>query len=280
MCPCARSNGKKRAHLGRQHDRQYAKVQPRLQLQRLKFLVGRWFGVSHGQCSNRGRRNQRDFRIGRQHEHQRRGHGAKSVRSALGSLEVVVGRQAERHRRRRATVTLNPGWYNNGLHITSNQVVTLNPGVYYIDGAGGNFQIDSGAVITGTGVTFVLTSSTGKSNSYPSVAINGSSSMHITAPTSNSALGTDSSGVAIFEDPKASGNLTINGNSNTYFGGAIVAPSMAISFSGTGVSGTASNCTQIIGDTITFTGNSSVSSDCGNYGTATIGGTGKTVLSE
>ena len=179
-----------------------------------------------------------------------------------------------------ATVTLNPGWYNNGLHITSNQVVTLNPGVYYIDGAGGNFQIDSGAVITGTGVTFVLTSSTGKSNSYPSVAINGSSSMHITAPTSNSALGTDSSGVAIFEDPKASGNLTINGNSNTYFGGAIVAPSMAISFSGTGVSGTASNCTQIIGDTITFTGNSSVSSDCGNYGTATIGGTGKTVLSE
>ena len=179
-----------------------------------------------------------------------------------------------------STVTLNPGWYNNGLHITSNQVVTLNPGVYYIDGAGGNFQIDSGAVITGTGVTFVLTSSTGKSNSYPSVAINGSSSMHITAPTSNSALGTDSSGVAIFEDPKASGNLTINGNSNTYFGGAIVAPSMAISFSGTGVSGTASNCTQIIGDTITFTGNSSVSSDCGNYGTATIGGTGKTVLSE
>ena len=106
-----------------------------------------------------------------------------------------------------ATVTLNPGWYNNGLHITSNQVVRLNPGVYYIDGAGGNFQIDSGAVVTGTGVTFVLTSSTGKSNSYPSVAINGSSSMNITAPTSNSALGTDSSGVVMFEDPKASGNL-------------------------------------------------------------------------
>lgn len=135
-------------------------------------------------------------------------------------------------------------------------------------------------MVTGTGVTFVLTSTTGKSNSYPSVAINGSSSMNITAPTSNSALGTDSSGVAMFEDPKASGNLYVTGNSNTYFGGAIVAPSMAIQFSGTGVSGTASNCTQIIGDTITFTGNSSISSDCGNYGTAAIGGTGKTVLSE
>jgi Putative Flp pilus-assembly TadE/G-like len=179
-----------------------------------------------------------------------------------------------------ATVTLNPGWYNNGLHITSNQVVTLNPGVYYIDGAGGNFQIDSGAVVTGTGVTFVLTSSTGKSNSYPGVAINGSSSMNIIAPTSNSALGTDSSGVVMFEDPKASGNLNINGTSNTYFGGAIVAPSTAINFSGTGVSGTGSNCTQIIGDTITFIGNSTISSDCGSYGTAAVGGTGKTVLSE
>jgi hypothetical protein len=178
------------------------------------------------------------------------------------------------------TVTLNPGWYNNGLHITANQIVTLNPGVYYIDGKGGNLQIDSGAVVTGTGVTFVLTSSSGKSNSYPTVAINGTSSVSITAPTSNSALGADSSGVVIFEDPNASGNLNINGSSNTYFGGAIVAPSMAINFSGTGVSGTAHNCTQIIGDTITFIGNSSVSSDCGNYGTAQISGAGKTVLSE
>jgi putative Flp pilus-assembly TadE/G-like protein len=179
-----------------------------------------------------------------------------------------------------ATVTLNPGWYNNGLHITANQVATLTPGVYYIDGAGGNFQIDSGAVVTGAGVTFVLTSSTGKSSSYPTVSINGSSSVNITAPITNSALGTDSSGVVIFEDPKASGNLNINGTSNTYFGGAIVAPSMAINFSGTGVSGTGHNCTQIIGDTVTFIGNSSVSSDCSSQGTAAISGASKTVLSE
>ena len=175
------------------------------------------------------------------------------------------------------TVTLNPGWYSGGLHITSNQVAHLNPGVYYIDGKGGNLQFDSGAVVTGSGVTFVLTSSSGK---FPTVSINGSSSIHITAPTSDSALGADSSGVVLFEDPKASGNLNINGNSNTYFGGAIVAPSMGINFSGTGVSGTAANCTQIIGDTITFTGNSSVSSDCGSYGVATISGAGRTTLSE
>jgi hypothetical protein len=184
------------------------------------------------------------------------------------------------------TVTLNPGDYSSGLHVTANQVVTLNPGVYYIDGgttngkAGGNLQVDSGAVVTGTGVTFVLTSSGGKNASYPSVSIAGSATVQITAPTSDSALGTDSSGVAIFEDPKASGNLTINGTSTTYFGGAIVAPSMAINFSGTGVSGTGHNCTQIIGDTVTFIGNSTVSSDCDGYGTAAITGAAKTVLSE
>jgi hypothetical protein len=84
----------------------------------------------------------------------------------------------------------------------------------------------------------------------------------------------------MFEDPNASGNLNINGASNTYFGGAIVAPSVAINFSGTGVSGNGHNCTQIIGDTVTFIGNSSVSSDCGGYGTAAISGAVQTVLSE
>ena len=176
--------------------------------------------------------------------------------------------------------TLSPGWYNNGLHISANQTVTLNPGVYYIDGAGGNLQIDSGATVTGTGVTFVLTSSTGKSNSYAGAKINGGDTLSITAPTSNSALGADSSGVVIFEDPKGTSLVEINGTSNTYFGGAIVAPSAPIQFAGTGVSGTGHNCTQIIGDTITFIGNSSVSSDCSSQGTAAISGGVQTVLSE
>ena len=90
--------------------------------------------------------------------------------------------------------------------------------------------------------------------------------------------------MVIFQDPNAGGgakqSLNINGASTTYFGGAIVAPAAAIGFEGTGVSGTGHNCTQIIGDTITFIGNSSVSSDCGAYGTAAISGGVQTVLSE
>jgi hypothetical protein len=183
-----------------------------------------------------------------------------------------------------STVTLNPGWYSGGFTINASQHVTLNPGVYYIDGAGGGLSINAGAVVTGTGVTLVLTSSSTKKNSLPAVSINGSASVSITAPTSDSALGTDSSGVVIFQDPNAGGgskqSLNINGNSNTYFGGAIVAPAAAIGFEGTGVSGTGHNCTQIIGDTITFIGNSNVSSDCSSQGTAAISGGAQTVLSE
>jgi hypothetical protein len=139
-------------------------------------------------------------------------------------------------------------------------------------------------VVSGTGVTLVLTSSSSKKNSVPSVSINGSATVNITAPTSNSALGADSSGVVIFLDPNAGGgskqSLNINGNSNTYFGGAIVAPAAAVGFEGTGVSGNGHNCTQIIGDTITFIGNSTVSSDCDSQHTAAINSAGATVLSE
>ena len=130
-------------------------------------------------------------------------------------------------------VTLSPGWYNNGLTVNSSQHVTLNPGIYYVDGAGGGLTINAGAVVTGTGVTFVLTSSSSKKNTVPAVKINGSATVNVTAPTSNSALGTDSSGVVMFLDPniaggQASESLKINGNSNTYFGGAVVAPTAAI----------------------------------------------------
>jgi hypothetical protein len=126
------------------------------------------------------------------------------------------------------TAKLSPGWYS-GFTVNNSQVVTLQPGVYYIDGAGGDLKINAGAVVTGTGVTFVLTSSSSK---VPAVSINGSATVNITAPTSNSALGTDSSGVVIFQDPNVGSkqSLSINGNSNTYFGGAVVAPAAAISF--------------------------------------------------
>ena len=143
--------------------------------------------------------------------------------------------------------TLQPGTYA-GLTINSNQTVSLSPGVYIIDG--GKLKFNGGSTVTGSGVTFVLTNGA-------DLDWNGTSSVSVTAPTSGSFTG-----VVVYSAANA---LTINGTSTTYFGGAIVAPGAAVSFSGTGVSGNGHNCTQIIGDTVQFAGHSSVSSDCSTY---------------
>ena len=150
--------------------------------------------------------------------------------------------------------TLQPGTYS-GLKINNNQVVSLNPGVYIING--GLLNFNGGSVVTGSGVTFVLTNGA-------SFKWNGNSTVNVSAPTSGSF-----SGVVVYSNDTTS-SVTINGTSTTYFGGAIVAPGEAVSFSGTGVSGNGHNCTQIIGDTVTFTGNSTVDSDCSTYGTKKI----------
>ena len=81
-----------------------------------------------------------------------------------------------------ATVTYNPGIYH-GLTVNAGQSVTLNPGVYIIDGGSGtgNNLNFSGGSVTGSGVTFVLTTT---GNKYPGLSINGNASLAITAPTS------------------------------------------------------------------------------------------------
>ena len=149
---------------------------------------------------------------------------------------------------------LQPGTYSN-LKINNNQIVSLDPGVYIING--GSLQFNGGSVVTGSGVTFVLTN--GAAFNW-----NGNSTVNVSAPTSGSF-----SGVVVYSNDTTS-SVTINGTSTTYFGGAIVAPGEAVNFSGTGVSGNGHNCTQIIGDTVTFTGNSTVDSDCTTYGTKKI----------
>jgi hypothetical protein len=59
--------------------------------------------------------------------------------------------------------------------------------------------------------------------------------------------------------------FTFNGGAAQYLGGAIYLPTAAVSYSG-GAS-TSTSCTQLIGNTVTFTGNSGFALNCNNYGT-------------
>ena len=60
-------------------------------------------------------------------------------------------------------------------------------------------------------------------------------------------------------------NFKFNGGASQYLAGAIYTPAGAINFSGG--AGTSTSCTQIIGNTITFTGNSSLAINCSMYNT-------------
>src|SRR4029450_987081 len=115
------------------------------------------------------------------------------------------------------TVTLDPGVYCNGINFNAGAVVTMKPGVYYTDR--GDFTVNGGATITGTGVTIVLTSSNNKN--YASLTINGGATTGLTAPTTG-----DMKGIVFFGDRNAplGTSYKFNGGASQKFGGALYLP--------------------------------------------------------
>jgi hypothetical protein len=164
----------------------------------------------------------------------------------------------------KTTVTIDPGVYCNGLTVNAGANLTLNPGVYFIDR--GTFSVNGGATVSGKGVTIIFTSSTG--NNWANLTINGNATVNLTAP-----IGGPTAGLVIFGDPKMTVGTTfkLNGGSSQVFGGAIYVPEGAVSYSG-GAS-TSTSCTQIIGDTVAFSGNSNVAINCSSYNTKPFGPT-------
>jgi hypothetical protein len=92
--------------------------------------------------------------------------------------------------------------------------------------------------------------------------VNTSASVDLTAPKTGS-----TAGIVVFGDRNmpTGTSFKFNGGATQYFGGAIYVPNGAIDFAG-GV-GTSTSCTQIIGNTVTFTGNSNVAINCSNHKT-------------
>ena len=134
--------------------------------------------------------------------------------------------------------------------------VTLNPGLYVIDG--GDLKSNATGSFVGTGVTIVLRNEARINN------FNGSSTVTLSAPVpADSAGGWE--GILFYQDRDTSsactGNNcnTLNGNSSTTFQGAVYFPNQEINFSG-GNEGT-STCLQIVALRVGFSGNSALDSD-------------------
>jgi hypothetical protein len=79
------------------------------------------------------------------------------------------------------------------------------------------------------------------------------------------------SGIAMFGDRAMPTGTTFkfNGGTQQVVGGAIYIPHGSVEYAGGAVGAT--KCTQVIGDTITFVGNSKLAVDCSTYGTRAIG---------
>jgi Putative Flp pilus-assembly TadE/G-like len=155
-----------------------------------------------------------------------------------------------------------PKVFCNGLSVNAGAILTLNPGVYYIDR--GSFTVNGGATVKGTGVTIVFTSSTG--SNYATASINGGANVNLTAPTSG-----PTAGLVFFADRKAPAGTVykFEGGATQVFTGALYFPKGDVSFAGG--ADTTTGCTKLIGNTIKFTGNTNFALDCTGFGTKAIG---------
>jgi hypothetical protein len=155
-------------------------------------------------------------------------------------------------------MTISPGVYCGGIGVNAGATLTLQPGIYYLDG--GKFTVNGGATVTGVGVTLVFTSK--NRNDFATASINGNAIVDLRAPKTG-----PTAGIVIFGDRRIPINspFKFNGGSTQYLGGAIYVPSGAVDFAGG--AGTSTSCTQLIANSVTFTGNSAFALNCSSLGT-------------
>ncbi|AZO30985.1 pilus assembly protein TadG-related protein [Mesorhizobium sp. M1B.F.Ca.ET.045.04.1.1] len=148
--------------------------------------------------------------------------------------------------------TLQAGTYCSGMDLKGS--VALSSGTYVVQGS---FKINAGAVVTCaapcTGVTIFMSGSN-------TVSMNGNATVTLSAPTSGTY-----SGVLFYGD--RTGNAaqsTFNGTADSLLTGAIYFPKQQVNylgnFSGTG------GCTQVVADTIQWSGSTTIKQDCTSLG--------------
>ncbi len=153
---------------------------------------------------------------------------------------------------------LSPGVWCDGVTFGQGQRYQLNPGVYYV--AGGRFAVQSGATVSGTGVTIVLTG-----GGVDSATLDIAGTVSLTAPT-----GGATAGIVFFGDRNApsSGAQIFEAGATVDVVGAIYFPTQQVIVGGVSSS---SPCTQLIAGTVQFSGDAVFSRNCAGVGITPIG---------
>lgn len=187
----------------------------------------------------------------------RTGVGAVADPYADVSYPAFFGCTAQNYNAKK-DATIAPGVYCGGIGVNAGATLTLEPGIYYLDG--GSLSVNGGGTLTGSGVTLVFTSK--NKNGFATASINGNATVNLTAPKTG-----PTAGIVVFGDRNIPTNSSFkfNGGSTQYLGGAIYIPTGAVDFAGG--AGTSTSCTQLIANSVKFSGNSALALNCSNYGT-------------
>ena len=151
--------------------------------------------------------------------------------------------------------TYTPGSYN-GITVNSTTNAIFSPGLYYVTNsfhingsanvcAGGTTTFAGAPAFTCTysgGVTFFITNNA-------DVSINGGSSVQMYAPNSGTY-----GGLLFYQDPLDTQQMTINGTDNSFFNGAVYAPTADVDFSGTANFNSGAKYTVIVADQFLVSG--------------------------
>jgi Flp pilus assembly protein TadG len=124
--------------------------------------------------------------------------------------------------------TIQPGIYQGGINLGGSAVVTMNPGVYILDGGG--LTISGQAKLTGIGVMIYNTSIT---KGAGPININANTGALVLAPPTSGAY----QGISIFQDRSLNQNINMQGNATVSITGVIYAPLAQISVTGNATAG-------------------------------------------
>ena len=149
----------------------------------------------------------------------------------------------------------------NGVELTGNSSLTLGPGTFIIDR--GQLSIQGGSMLTATGGTTILLTTSDPSKTCATAKINGGAVVTLRAPNSGSMAG-----IAMYQDRRCGDHTLssdLNGGGTQNITGAIYFPEQIVNYAGGAAVGGA-QCTQLIAWKINFTGNSGFQNTCADTG--------------
>ncbi|MGF1611423.1 MAG: pilus assembly protein TadG-related protein [Kiloniellales bacterium] len=146
--------------------------------------------------------------------------------------------------------TINPGTYCAGIEIEGSGTLTLNPGLYILHRAG--LKVSAQGTLQGEGVTFYITPDARTSDS---INFQAGATVDLSAPDVGQA---GMPGVLFYQDRNVSSSVShsLTAGSNMNLEGTLYFPTSDVNFAGgASLSATAA---QLIADTVSFAGQSSI----------------------